>query len=109
MAEIRFFWNGLKIDKGNLQRASYSDGELRNFPAGTVTIYARSGVMFSAEVHAAFKVENDSDGMTDYFESDRIRVLPTHPLYQKVKEALADRNAHYSKTAREGTSKDKLL
>jgi hypothetical protein len=94
---LRFFWNGIKVGTGPLQRTTYSDGWLRSFPAGTITVYARPGVTFSAEVRAAFKVENDSDGMTDYFESDRIRVLPTHPLYEQVKEALAARQAHYSK------------
>ena len=53
--------------------------------------------MFSREFREAFKVENDSDGMTDYFESDRIRVLPTHPLYEQVKKALAARQTHYGK------------
>lgn len=43
--------------------------------------------IFPAEIKAAFVVENNSDGMTDYFESDCIRLLPGHPLYEMAKAA----------------------
>ena len=44
---------------------------------------------FPAEVKAAFVVENNSDGMTDYFERDSIRITSAHPLYAVVKAAIA--------------------
>lgn len=94
---LRFFWNGIKANGGRLQLCSYSQGALLNSPAGTITIYKRDYVRFSAEVREAFKVENDSDMMTDYFEQDRIRVTPDHPLYTAVKSAVAAREAHYAK------------
>ena len=94
---LKFYWNGIKGVSGKLQRCSYSDAQLINFPAGTITIYAKSGVLFSAEVRDAFKVENDSDAMTDYFEDDRIRVEATHPMFSQVKSALESRTAHYAK------------
>lgn len=93
-----FYWNGIKDAKGDkLQRAHYSAGELYNHPAGTLTIYARDYGRFSAKVRACFAVQNDTDTMTDYFDKDRIRVIPTHPLYPQVKAALDAQNAHYAK------------
>ena len=101
MSDIRFFWNGIKEGKGRLVRCTYSDGQLLDHPAGTITIYARdygSAGHFGPAVRAAFDVKNDSDSMTDYFETDRIRVVPTHPLYGKVVAAMAARRVHYSRT-----------
>lgn len=87
----------------------YSDGEMRNHPAGTLTIYARSGSYnygrFSQEVREHFTVKNDSDMMTDYFEDDRIRVEPTHPLYAEVLAATQARKQHNSKMAERRASK----
>jgi len=95
-ADLRFFWNGIKVGKGKLQRVFYSGGEYLNHPSGTIAIYAREHTPFSPEIRAAFTVKNDSDGMIDYFETDSIKVHPDHPLYQKVKDALDARNAHYA-------------
>ncbi len=94
---LKFFWNGIKDNGGNLQRAHYSNGKLINSPAGTITIYSKEYSAFSAGIREAFKVHNDTDIITDYFEKDRIRVEPTHPLYNKVREALAAQEAHYAK------------
>ena len=93
---FKFFWNGIKGSDGKLQKAFYSDGQLTNFPAGTLTIYAKDYRRFYGDVAAAFAVENDSDSMTDYFEDDRIRVLPSHPLYPQVLAALKARAARYA-------------
>ena len=64
-------------------------------------IYAKHYRHFSDGVSKAFTVENDSDSMTDYFEDDRIRVEPSHPLYADVKAAYekqeAKRQARYIK------------
>lgn len=94
-----FYWNGLKDDKGaKLQKAWFSSGELIGYPAGTVTIYARDYSRFSAKVHACFRVQNDTDTMTDYYDSDRIRVIPAHPLYPAVLAAMRAQDAHREKT-----------
>ena len=95
-ADLRFFWNGIKAGTGKLQKCYYSDGALCHHPAGTLTVYAKDG-HFSAEVRRTFTVENDSDIMTDYFEDDRFRVLPDHPLYAAVKAALEAKKAHYAR------------
>jgi hypothetical protein len=98
MTDLRFVWNGIKVGtQGKLQRAQYSDGILCNRPVGTITIYARDYGGFSAEVAAAFTIQNDTDSQTDYFEKDRIRVTPDHPLYAAVKTAMDARRRHYER------------
>lgn len=46
--------------------------------------------LFPIEIKSALAVENNSDIMTDYFESDCIRLLPGHSLYQMAKEVSAN-------------------
>ena len=96
MDNLKFFYNGIKENGGKLQPVSYSDGGLIGHPAGTLTIYARSYSDFSRGVYEAFRVQNDTDIMTDYFEHSRIRVEPNHPLYSQV---LAACNAAKAKQA----------
>lgn len=101
-----FYWNGMKDAKGaKLQRAQYSAGPYVTLPNGTfdilfdgmLTIYASDYSGFSSAASAAFKVENASDPTTDYFEKDKIRVLPAHPLYPQVKAAMEQQEAHRAK------------
>lgn len=91
---LRFFWNGIKVGTGRLQRCSYHMGALLHSPPGTITIYERGYHGFSAEIRQAFEVQNDSDIQTDYVEGDRIRVTSDHPLYPEIRAALAKRDAH---------------
>ena len=97
---LRFYWNGIKGVSGILQKVTYSKGHYTpesGLCENTITIYKRDHTPFSAEVRAWFTIQNDSDGMTDYFETDRIRVSPDHPLYQQVNQAFEAREAHYEK------------
>lgn len=89
---IKFYYNGFKINGGKLYKVTYSMGQLINYPAGTITIYARhdNRTHMPKEMRELFNVENNSDIQTDYFECDKIRVLPTHPLYEQVKNAYLD-------------------
>ncbi len=96
-ATFKFFWNGIKVNNGPLQKASFSIGNTLNHPQGTITIYAKNYRRFSAEAWEAFDVQNDSDSMTDYFESDRIRVRPDHPFYAQALKAVHASDAHHSK------------
>ena len=98
MATLKFYYNGIKVNGGKLQKANICETELRNHPKGTITIYARDYRRFSVEVAESFTVQNDTDSMTDYFDSDTIRVEPSHPLYAEVK-AAADKSAARYKTA----------
>lgn len=84
---LKFFYNGIKASGGKLQKAHFSFGNYTTqsgINPASVTIYARDYDGFSAEVAAAFPVENNTDTQTDYFEKDRIRVSPEHPLYAAV-------------------------
>lgn len=94
---LKFYWNGIKDNGDKLQRCHYSVAPLLNHPTSTITIYARDYSGFSQGVRNAFTVQNDSEMQTDYFEKDRIRVTPTHPLYGEVMEAVKAANAHHSK------------
>lgn len=90
---LKFFYNGLKDSSGKLQKCFYCNGKLLHHPEGTVTIYARDYSRFSQEVREYFTVQNNTDSMTDYFDTDRIRVTPNHPLYTDVLEAFFKQDA----------------
>ena len=89
--KIRFMYNGIKIGT-KLERADFSLIEAwimsngREVPTQLV-IYGKEYQGFSAAVREAFDVQNNSDYMTDYFENDKIRVLPNHPRFADVAEA----------------------
>jgi acyl-CoA synthetase (AMP-forming)/AMP-acid ligase II len=97
-AMIKFYWNGIKENSGKLQTCWYSDGKLTGkYPEGTITIYKRDYVRFSNGIQEAFAVMNDTDIMTDYIQTDMIRVMPNHPLYADVAEAMGKAKVHNDK------------
>jgi hypothetical protein len=67
MAEIKFMYNGIKID-GKLVKGFWSKGGYTN--GAKYCFYADS--YCSKELREIFKVENHSDIMTDYFETDTV-------------------------------------
>lgn len=87
---IKFYYNGLKVNGGKLQKAWAYISDQPGQPIGTIKVCARDYYRFSAEVADFFTVENNSDSQTDYFEKDSFKVLPDHPLYEAVKTALID-------------------
>lgn len=75
---IRFFWNGIKVNGGKLIRCfyfTYSD---------SVTISARDYADLPRDM---FKVKNETDLYTDYFDSDSATLTPAHPLYKYARAA----------------------
>jgi len=96
---IKFYYNGIKDNGGKLQKCHYSNGKLLHYPEGTITIYAREYERFSAGIQNAFNVENDTDIVTDYIMKDRIRVVPSHPLYCEVSAAMEKAKAKDQKRA----------
>jgi hypothetical protein len=66
-SSLKFYWNGINVNGGKLQRAYFSAGPYINLPADTITITAKDHSGFSAEVAEVFTVHNDSDGQVDYF------------------------------------------
>lgn len=109
MANLKFFWNGIKDNGGKLQRCHYSGSQLVNHPANTITIYARDYKAFSAGIREAFTVDNDSDHATGYVVREHIRVMPSHPLYQVVYSAMMAEMAHdASRTAKRAAREFRL-
>ena len=85
---LKFFYNGIKVDGGKLQSASYSQGGWTKLPEETITIYFDSYSFPEQEIRDAFPCENKTDSMSDYFEKSTARVLPSNPYYAQVKAAL---------------------
>lgn len=93
---LRFLWNGIKVN-GKLYRAWYSLGNTYDYPDDTITVSARDYGSFPAEVRAFFHVENDTDIQSDYFDSDRLRICSTHPLYALARAGYDQHQTHFEK------------
>ncbi len=94
---VKFMWNGIKVD-GELYRAHYSIGnytESSGIPKETITVYAKDYKSFPRI--EGLQIENESDIMTDYFETDRIRIAPDNKFYNDALEALKKHQAHNEK------------
>jgi hypothetical protein len=76
-------------ETGAKARCWYSRGNLIKI-GDAVTVYAKSYLDNLASVFG--EAENNSDIMTDYFEKDRVRILPGDPLFARACE-LAERKA----------------
>ena len=98
--QVKFLYNGIKVD-GKLYKAWYSLGKYRNYPEGTITIYARDYESFPKI--DGLNIENNTDLMTDYFENDRIRVTPDNKWYPQVLEAY---NKQQAKRAKRGQKRE---
>lgn len=83
--KIRLLKKGIKID-GLYFPVFYSSS--KGNCNGNATIYIKSYKSLPAEAYKALNVENNTDMITDYFERDRIRISPSHELFNQV-EALA--------------------
>ena len=73
---IKFYYNGIKVDGGQLKKCNYYyDSKTKN-----VNIFADGyGSTLPREY---FRVKNDTDLYTDYFDKDRATLTPDHPLYK---------------------------
>lgn len=94
---LRFFWNGIKANGGELQRAYYSLGNLYDYPADTLSVNARDYGSFSPEVSACFHISNATDIYMDFHDHDHVRVCSNHPLYALVMEAYRAQEMHEEK------------
>lgn len=89
-------YNGIKED-GKLHAAHYSlsCSQDSNPLQRTITIYAR-GYMPLPNVPGLTTV-NESNGITDYFEKDHIKVAPDNAFYPQVLEAYNKQEAKYNR------------
>lgn len=77
---IKVLKHEIKVN-GKYIRTRYSKGGLiERFPKETITVYAKG---YCDKLLIELSPLNDSDSMTDYFETDRTRILPSHPLYNE--------------------------
>lgn len=83
---IKFFYNGIKLNGENkLIRCFYSLDNSTHESGPYVTIYAKGyGGQLPGDL---FAVENDTDLMTDYFDTDSATLTPAHPLYPYARAA----------------------
>lgn len=83
---IKFFYNGIKINGENkLIRCFYSLDNSTRESGPCVSIMARD---YSGQLPGdLFAVENDTDIMTDYFDTDSATLTPAHPLYAYARAA----------------------
>ena len=81
---IKFMKYAVKEGK-NKVRVHYSRGGLRNYPDGTITIYAKD---YGARLPKGLFPKNDTDIMTDYFDKDKARVTPSNKHYPSIRKLL---------------------
>lgn len=82
---IKFFWNGIKLNGSKQLIRCFYSLDNRHDGRECVTIYARD---YSGHLPGdMFPVENETDSMTDYFETDRASLFPGHPLYLYARAA----------------------
>jgi len=81
MNTIKVLKHGIKVN-GKYIKCGYKIGGYTpesGIPEDTITVYSGDYVN---SLPIELNPQNDSDSMTDYFEKDRARVYPNHPLYQ---------------------------
>lgn len=97
--KVKFVWNGIKIN-GEFHKCNYSKGPYTatsGLPEGTITMYA-SGYASIPSI-PGLTIENDTDIMTDYFETDTVRIFPDSPYYAEAEKAMKAHELHCAKRA----------
>lgn len=74
---IRIYYNGIKIDGGEIIRCFYSLDNNKDH-APSVSIHARGYKDLPRDL---LPVKNETDLYTDYFDNDHAYITPEHPLY----------------------------
>jgi hypothetical protein len=104
MENLKFMYNGIKIN-GKLIKGFWSKGGYRN--GALYCFYARS--YFTPELAEVFKVRNDSDIMTDYFETDSIFFFESDKYINEVSKAYNLQEVKRAKIAVKRLEKEKQL
>lgn len=96
-SEIKFLFNGIKID-GKLIKGFYSKGSYYN---GAVGCFYTKGY-FSGQnelLRKYFKVENDTDIMTDYFDDDKIYFFEGDEYLEEFNKMVKQNEIRHAKQA----------
>lgn len=90
---IRIYYNGIKLNGGELIGCSYSLNNHRDFDK-CVTIYAKNyGSQLPSDL---LPVSNETDIYTDYFDTDNATITPDHPLYKYFRYAAMKADAKFA-------------
>jgi hypothetical protein len=79
--KVRFLKHGVKDSNGKYFPCWYSRATLIGDTTPTVTLYAKS---ILKGLPRELQPENNSDCMTDYFESDKVRFAQGTPEYDEI-------------------------
>lgn len=83
---IKFYYNGIKVDGGNIIRCWYRYSDDKS----PIQLHAKD---YDGHIPAELDPTNGSDGMTDYFETDECVIPVTSPYYTDALKAA--QNAAY--------------
>ena len=82
--------NGMLIEGRNRCGVQITNGPwIASVPEELIKLRCKTSRGFPSWVREAFEVENNSDGRTDYFENDVIRLMPGDPLYDQAEAAIS--------------------
>ena len=101
MTTIKFMYNGIKID-GKLIKGFWSKGGYTN--GAKYCFYADS--YYTPELKEVFNVKNDSDIMTDYFETDTIYFFEDN---EEIENAIKQNEIKIAKRAIKRLEKQREL
>lgn len=89
--KIKWMWNGIKIN-GKLHRAHYSKCVLINDSEESITVYARN---HGSLPQIGVDVQNNTDIMTDYFDTDRMRIRKDSQFWDPALAAFEKQESHH--------------
>lgn len=93
--DVKFMWNGIKID-GVLYKGTYYSGSYKGVPEGSITVSMDRSNTPRIE---GLEIENNSDIMTDYFEKDFVIIRPDSIYYNAALKAANDYQIRLEKKA----------
>ena len=94
---LSFYYNGIKengiLFKGRWTKGNYTAQS--GISEDSITFYESrcNRATAGAEMKAAFKIKNESDAMTDYFEYDSIVISPENKYYAQCFQAWEKQEA----------------
>lgn len=84
MNTLKFLKHGIRY-QGKYIPVWYSESATYGMPEGTITIYARN---YGKELPTELNPTNDTDSMTDYFDTDKARIAPSNKYYAEIKKIM---------------------
>ena len=99
--QIRFFYNGLKVNLGKLQKATvYLNSETKE-----IIISKQDNVSFSSEIQENFIVKNVSDTSTGYSAYEQFIIEPDNVYYREALNAVIQKTKKEIKIAEKKLAK----